>query len=150
MSPEPHVAFKSEPHNFLQGLRSCMDRISLSLCISGLLNAAPSLTSAACYLRTACPHCMASSVYSWRCHWRGPSCDQCPLFPSAMLLPSSLLRGTVGRTSRGLSLCGGMCHRVREQLLFSVYPPTNGRLGHSEDQTRPGALATLSAEGLSV
>lgn len=85
---EPHVAFKSEPCSFLQHLRSCVDRISLPLSSSsssGLFNAAPPLAPAARSLRATRPCCAASSGYGRRCRWRGPSCDQCRLVPSAVL-----------------------------------------------------------------
>lgn len=91
---EPHVAFRSEPHSFLQGLRSCMDRISClsaaaacqmlpqRLITSGLPVLAAwrpwgtvgdatgetlRVTSASCFLPPCI--CLAASCVVW---WAGP------------------------------------------------------------------------------
>lgn len=73
---------------------------------------------------------------SWKCCWRGPSCGQGPVFPSAMLLPTAS-RWLCSAVVCGTTYINGGCLACAHQQ----------RLGWGTVRIGSGALATLVPEG---
>lgn len=110
----------------------------LLACSSALLRVAHSLTSAARSLRA-----VVLGDYWKRC-WRGPSCGQGLLFPSATLPPSSLLRAVVAQASRGL--CSAVVRGTTYINGGCLACAHQQRVGWGIVRTGCGALATLVPE----